>query len=114
MNGIAKAGGILVIIASAFGIISASILILFGWLFGSNSVETVAITLVIIGVIIMVLSIMMIIWSVSYMRDGSKKVLLGVFSIICAVLSMGGLNLFNTLYISSDIHLRWERSILNK
>ncbi len=92
MNGMAKAGGILSIIAAAFGILGAVIVILFGGLFSSVDVdgtEAVGAVFIILGIIIMVISILMILWSSQYMKDGSKKILLVVLSIICAVLSIG-------------------------
>lgn len=83
MNGMAKAGGILLIIASAFGIINGLFVTL---LFGGFST-----LLLILGVAVTAISILMIIWCAGYMSNGSKKILLVVLSIICAVLSIPGI-----------------------
>ncbi len=89
MNGVGKAGGILLIISAAIGIIESLLLILFGFLFSSVDAESVGLFLAIIGVVILVISILIIVWSAGYMRDGRRKVLLGVLAIIAAVLSIG-------------------------
>ncbi len=102
MNGIAKAGGILMIIASAFGIIGSLFLILFGWLLGSSvDAEGIGAIMVIAGIIVIVLSVLLITWSIAYMRDGSKKVLLGVIAIIAAIFSGGILGFI--LYVLAAI-----------
>ncbi len=101
MNGIAKAGGILMIIASAFGIIGSLFLIFFGWLLSSVDSEGIGAIMVIAGIIVIVLSVLLITWSIAYMRDGSKKILLGVIAIIAAIFSGGILGFI--LYVLAAI-----------
>ncbi len=104
MNGVAKAGGIISIIASAFGIISSVILILFGGLFSSADASGAGAFLIILGVIVMVISVLMIIWASAYMKDGSRRILLIVMSIIAAVLSIGAW-LSLTLYVLAAVFI---------
>ncbi len=88
MNGIAKAGGILAIIAASFGIFTSVLMVLVGGLFDSTGAGSLGIIFIILGAVIMVVSVMMIIWSSAYIKDGSRKVLLGSMAAVCAVLSL--------------------------
>lgn len=108
MNGIGKAGGILLILASVLGIVWSILFIILGGLWNNTGItgiaNTVGIGFMIAGIIVMILSILMIVWSVQYIKSGRKKVLLGVFSIICAVLSLTMIVPF-ALYIVSAVFI---------